>query len=179
MVENADVTLDPIQISMLEYWTETKGDMAVPLLVALDPLKFDSFALPYLILAEYLNDQGTVLYRLVGEEMVQRWGGNFRGKRSDEMFAGDYRAFLERCFALSRAERCPVYSEGVFRWNDGGWVKTTRLMLPFSAEPNGVPTRVVVVQVFLDAETPQVIPEIRLLREPDMSGGIVVPLIGR
>ena len=176
MNDDATFDLDQVQESILRCWAKSRAGLPVPLLDALDPLTFEPFVLPHLIVAEYLNDHGRVLYRLVGEEMVQRWGENFKGKRSDQLFTGAYRAFMEQSFAMSRSERCPIYSESVFRCNDGGWIKTTRLMLPFAAEPDGVPVRVLIAQVFLPAVTPRPVPEIRLIRAPDMSGGVIVPL---
>jgi hypothetical protein len=178
VVERLELALDSIQRSVLDYWRNARNDLTVPLLDALDPLKLEKRVLPYLVVAEHLDDSGLVHFRLVGEEMVRRWGENFRGRRSDELFTGDYRVFIEKYFALARSERCPVYSESVFRWNDGGWIKTTRLILPFSSTPNGAPTRSVVVQVFLPSEQPQSVPEIRVLREQDMSGGVIVALPG-
>lgn len=178
VAEKFALALDPIQQSVLDYWKRARGGLTVPLLDTLDPLKLEKRVLPYLIVAEHLDDSGLVRFRLVGEEMVRRWGENFRGRRSDQLFTGDYRAFIEKYFALARSERCPVYSESVFRWNDGGWIKTTRLILPFASTPNGVPARSVVVQVFLPSEQPQSVPEIRILREQDMSGGVIVALPG-
>lgn len=176
MAGEPKIELDAVQQAMLDYWRAVKGEDATPTVDALDPLAFDRRALPYLLVADYLNDQGLIRYRLIGEEVVRRWGINFSGKRSDEMFTGDYRVYLERCFALARSERCPVYSESIFRWNDGGWTRTSRLLLPFSAEPGGVPVRVVAVQVFMPNQTGRVDPEIRLLRPDAMSGGVVVAM---
>lgn len=171
-----EIELDPIQHSMLDFWRAERGDRRVPLIESLDPLRFDRRALPFLVLADILDDRGLVKYRLVGEEMVRRWGSNFRGRRSDELFSGDYRVFLERGFALARSERCPIYSESIFRWNDGGSVRTSRLLLPFSEHPDSVPSRVAVVQIFLPSADLQATPEIRLLRGDDAYPGTVVVL---
>ena len=174
--DSGDFVLDPIQASVLDYWHRARGTGTMPLLDALDPLNFDPSVLPYLIVAEYLDDRGRVRYRLAGEKMVERWGANFRGKRSDELFTGDYREHVEKCFALSWSERCPVYSEGIFRWNDGGWIRTTRVMLPFAAEPDGDPVRVIVVQVFLPGVAGHVAPEIKVLGAADKTFGMAVPI---
>lgn len=164
---------------MLGFWQAERRGMSVPLVASLDPLKFDREAIPYLIVADILNDRGRVQYRLIGEEMVRRWGVNFRGKRSDEMFTGDYLDFIERGFAQTRAERCPVYSESIFRWNDGGWIKTTRLLLPFADAPDTAPSRVMVVQVFLGTDDFMKVPEIRVLRQEDISGRVLTRLGGK
>ena len=176
MRTEAGVGLDPIQQSMLAYWRAARAGMPVPTVDALDPLKFGTQALPYLIVADVLDDRGLVQYRLVGEEMVRRWGASFRGKRSDELFSGDYRKFIERGFAMARAEGRPVYSESIFRWNDGGWIKTTRLLLPFADAPDSAPSRVLVVQIFLGTDDHQVVPEIRVLRQDDAAGRVLARL---
>ena len=81
VVERLELALDSIQRSVLDYWRNARNDLTVPLLDALDPLKLEKRVLPYLVVAEHLDDSGLVHFRLVGEEMVRRWGENFRGRR--------------------------------------------------------------------------------------------------
>lgn len=172
----AGIELDPRQRAVLGFWEAARGGLRTPLVSDLDPSALHRRAMKNLILAEYLNDAGLVRYRLASEEMMHRWGENFRGRRSDEMFGGGYRAFLAQGFALARRERCPVYAETTYRWLGGGRGRSSRLLMPFSAEPDGVPVRVLIVEVFPDDDDPADFPEIRSLDEAAISGDRVVAL---
>lgn len=176
VLAEADAELDQRQRAVLAFWEAARGGLRTPLLSDLDPAALDRRAMKNLLLAEYLDDAGRVRYRLVGEEMIRRWGENFRGRRSDEMFSGHHRAFLEHGFALAWRERCPVYSQSTYRWSGGRSGRSSRLLMPFSAEPGGAPVRVLVVEVFPDDEDSDDFPEIRSLDESDISGDRVVVL---
>lgn len=172
----AGAELDPRQRAVLAFWEAARGGLRTPLVSDLDPAALDRRAMKNLILAEYLDDAGLVRYRLASEEMIQRWGENFRGRRSDELFGGHYHDFLAYGFALARRERCPVYSQSTYRWSGGGSGRSSQLLMPFSAEPDGVPVRVLIVQVFPDDDDPRDFPAIRSLDEAAISGDRVVAL---
>lgn len=105
--------------------------------------------IPYIVLAEILSPAGQVRYRVVGGEMVTRFGFNFSGKTSSEIFSGTYRRFIEDTFALTYKSRRPVYSESTFRWDAEGYARTHRLFMPLSAK-DGEPTHILIVQTWPD-----------------------------
>lgn len=140
----------PILNSAFRYWCEQREGEGLPCRAAIDPLLIPRDVLPFVIWAEYLSPQGVMRYRLVGEEMVNRWGANFRGCTSSELFSGSYRQFMESAFATCYEKRRPVFTESLFRWDVGGWQVTQRLMLPFAAEPDDPPQHCLVIQVWPD-----------------------------
>jgi hypothetical protein len=127
---------DPILALSLEFWEKKKGDKVLPDRNDFDPLNIPAPLFPYLILAEVLSDSGLVRYRLVGNEMHSRWGENFTGRTSADIFSGSYREYLESAFALCIAKRLPIFTASRFRWDQGGFLSTQRVMLPI-AEASG------------------------------------------
>lgn len=139
---------DPILASALGFWASNRTAGGLPTRREIDPLRIPPKLFPYLILADVETAEGRVRYRLVGNEMVHRWGANFAGRRSDEIFSGDYRTYLEAAFARAIAGRLPVYTESRFRWDVGGYIWTRRLMLPIGSEPAGPVSQILVVQTW-------------------------------
>lgn len=139
---------DPILISALTFWSESRPEGGLPTREEIDPVRIPAALFPYLVLADVENSKGRVRYRVVGNEMVHRWGQNFAGRRSDEIFSGDYRAYLENAFALAIDKRLPVYTASRFRWDVDGYLWTRRLMLPIGATPTGPVGQVLVVQTW-------------------------------
>ncbi|WP_028795943.1 PAS domain-containing protein [Thalassobaculum salexigens] len=139
---------DPVLASAIAFWTEHRPVGGLPTRREIDPLRIPPHLFPYLILAEVMTPQGRVRYRVVGDEMVHRWGTNFVGRRSDEIFSGDYRAYLEGAFALAIRHWQPVFTASRFRWDVGGFLWTRRVMLPIGATDQGPVTQVLVVQTW-------------------------------
>lgn len=124
---------DPILASALAFWASSRPEGGLPTREEIDPLRIPPKLFPYLVLADVVTDQGRVRYRLVGHEMVHRWGMNFAGRLSDEVFTGDYRTYLETAFALTIRHWLPVFTASRFRWDVGGYLWTRRVMLPIGA----------------------------------------------
>ena len=139
---------DPILAAALKFWADSRTDGDLPTRAEIDPVHIPVQLFPYLILADVESPQGRVRYRVVGNEMVHRWGTNFAGRRSDEIFSGDYRAYLEGAFAMAIKNRLPVFTASRFRWDVGGFLWTRRVMLPIGAAPQGPVTQVLVVQTW-------------------------------
>ena len=139
---------DPILASALSFWSDSQPPDGLPTRTEIDPVRIPSHLFPYLILADVESPQGRVRYRVVGDEMVNRWGTNFAGRRSDEIFTGDYRDYLETAFAMAIEHWLPVFTASRFRWDAGGFLWTRRLMLPIGATDRGPVTQVLVVQTW-------------------------------
>ncbi|MDF1794892.1 MAG: PAS domain-containing protein [Thalassobaculaceae bacterium] len=139
---------DPILTSALQFWVASRPEGGLPTRREIDPLRIPRPLFPYLVLADVETPEGRVRYRVVGHEMVHRWGTNFAGRGSDEIFGGDYRAYLENAFALAIENWLPVFTASRFRWDVGGYLRTRRLMLPIGATAQGPVTQVLVVQTW-------------------------------
>ncbi len=147
----------PVLNAGFEYWRAQREGDALPGRAAIDPVRMPREILPFILWAEFLSAEGLIRYRLVGEEMVRRWGHNFRGETSADLFSGSYRQFMESTFATCFEHRRPVYTESLFRWDVGGWRSTKRLMLPFAEKSGGPPAHCLIVQTW---------PEIRSAADP-------------
>jgi hypothetical protein len=139
---------DEILKSAFEFWTDSCPDDGVPTRAQIDPLLIPRPLFPYLILADVLSRDGRVLYRLLGGEMTDRWGENFVGKTSEDMFSGDYRDYLHDSFALCIGERRPVFNASRFRWDVGGVFWTRRLILPIADAETGEISQIMIVQTW-------------------------------
>lgn len=139
---------DPILASALAFWASSRPEGGLPTREEIDPLRIPPKLFPYLVLADVVTDQGRVRYRLVGHEMVHRWGMNFAGRLSDEVFTGDYRTYLETAFALTIRHWLPVFTASRFRWDVGGYLWTRRVMLPIGATPTGPVGQILVAQTW-------------------------------
>lgn len=139
---------DPILSEALRFWIRCRPVEGVPTRAEIDPLRIPRRLFPYLVLADVLDRSGRVRYRLLGEEMRERWGGSFAGRRSDEIFSGGYRRYMEGAFALVVEKRLPIYTASRFRWDVGGYLWTRRLMLPIAETPSGAVVQVMIVQTW-------------------------------
>lgn len=139
---------DPVLTSGYDYWLASRRGGDAPPVSTIDPTRLPPILFPHLVLAEYLQDTRVIKYRLVGQAMVDRWGENFAGKTSTEIFSGSYRTFLEDNFELARSSRQPVFSESVFRWDQGGSSLTKRLTMPFADDDTKEIIRAIVIQVW-------------------------------
>lgn len=139
---------DRLLSATYDYWLRLSAPHGVALRRDFDVTEMPRAVVPYLVLAEYLDGNGRVRYRLVGERMVERWGSNFKGETSETLYSGSYRDFIEGCFALACRSRQPVYSESTFRWDVDGYAWTRRLMLPLCPSPEAPPVQCLIVQVW-------------------------------
>lgn len=145
MIETVD---DPILFLAVEFWVEARGDKFLPSRVEIDPLNIPARLFPYLILADVISSAGTVRYKLIGNEMHSRWGENFSGKTSTDLFSGTYRDYLEAAFALCISERLPVFTASRFRWDQEGFLWTRRVMLPISGADEEHAAQILIVQTW-------------------------------
>ncbi len=147
-LETTAVYNDPILADALQFWSESREPGDLPTRQEIDPVRIPNHLFPFLLLSDVLSDQGLVRFRLVGALMREKWGENFNGRTSAEVFSGSYREYLEGAYALCVSERLPVYTESYFRWDVSGFLWTRRLMLPIAEEPAGETKQILVAQTW-------------------------------
>ena len=143
----AAISADPILDEAYQHWI-TRCPGKIPARREIDPTTLPPRIIPYLVLAEYEDDQGTVIYRIVGDQMVRRFGRNFTGCRLTETAQGTYFEFLQGIFRQSLRSRRPIYSESVFRWDADGWAHTRRVMMPLADVRDGRITHSLIAQTW-------------------------------
>lgn len=143
---------DPVLTGMYDYWLARCDDGRLPARRDIDPVELGAL-LPYVLLAEYIEDGRRVRYRLVGTNMVRRWGLDFTGSCVDEIMTGSYRDFLHELFFEVAERRCAVLSAGRFRWDVGRALSTRRLFMPLAKDGQRV-DMVFIGQTFMDEIAP-------------------------
>lgn len=145
---------DPLLMEAALYWSAKRGKRAMPRRSDISPIDMPRQLLPHLIVGELSHDPFQVRFRLVGTEMVARYGRDYTGLTIDDFMTGDYAAYIKGLFRKVYDTAAPVYSDSQFKWNDGGASATRRLMLPLSLDGGSQPQQVLVAQVW-----PQLLPE--------------------
>lgn len=139
---------EPLLMEAALYWSAKRGKRAMPRRADISPVDIPRGLLPHLIVGEFIGDPVHVRFRLVGTEMVTRYGLDFTGLTIADFMSGDYAAYILDLFRRVHATAAPVYSESQFKWNDGGSSRTRRLMLPLSLDGGSQPQQVLVAQVW-------------------------------
>ncbi len=139
---------DPLLMEAALYWSAKRGKRAMPRRADISPVDMPRQLLPHLIVGALSHNPFQVRFRLVGTEMVARYGRDYTGLTIDDFMTGDYAAYITGLFHKTYETAAPVYSESQFKWNDGGSSRTRRLMLPLSLDGGSQPQQVLVAQVW-------------------------------
>ena len=139
---------EPLLMDAALYWSAKRGKRAMPRRADISPVDIPRRLLPHLVVGEFSSDPFLVRFRLVGTEMVERYGLDFTGLTITDFMSGDYAAYINGLFRQIFETAAPVYSESQFKWNDGGVSRTRRLMLPLSLDGGSQPQQVLVAQVW-------------------------------
>ncbi len=121
-------TSDPVLLSLYGYWDARRGARPMPERRDIDPIGMESAVLKSVALVEFIGER--VRYRVVGTEIVRRFGRDFTGQYMDELMTGSYLAFIDDLFHNMREHRAPVFSESPYRWDVAGYRLTRRIFLP-------------------------------------------------
>jgi hypothetical protein len=114
--------IDPLLRRLYDYWSEKRGERAMPSRADLDPADM-RFILGSLLLADVL--------RLHGTELVRRSGYELSGKMLDELPQPQFRALTHRSWAKSVETRAPFHAIRD-RILDGRTARYEALILPLS-----------------------------------------------
>lgn len=128
----ADALIHPVLDSLLRYWNDKRGvERLMPERKDIDPLEMGARLLPHLLLCDLLDRGNRVRFRVVGTNIVRRWGFEPTAKYLDEGL-GPYFATLGELHHACFAERAPVYSVSTFRWGVNRELEAHHLLLPLS-----------------------------------------------
>lgn len=127
-----ELAADPTLGALYRYWNRRRGHRRMPDRRDIDPLKLGSALLPHLGLMDIVEGGTRVRYRLLGTAIVERFGSDPTGKFMDEVMSGSYSEYIHGLYRELVRARAPVFSESVFRWDAGGYLRTRRLYLPLT-----------------------------------------------
>ncbi|HEY7610140.1 MAG TPA: PAS domain-containing protein [Alphaproteobacteria bacterium] len=123
---------DPVLSALYRYWNRCRGQRRMPDRRDIDPLALGPALLPHVGLMDIVDGGARVRYRLLGTAIVERWGSDPTGKFMDEVMGGSYGEFIHSLYRRLVRARAPVFSESLFRWDTGGFLRTRRLYLPLT-----------------------------------------------
>jgi hypothetical protein len=118
--------------ALFAYWTGRCGKRAMPDRRDIDPVELPAFVLPNLAMFDLVEGARRVRVRLLGTEVVARFGKDFTGSFIDEVMSGDYLDYVSGLCREVHARRAPVYTENLFRWQVRQDIVTRRLLLPLT-----------------------------------------------
>lgn len=139
---------DPILAAGLAYWLDLPRQADIPDRRDLDPLQMPKHILANTALLEFVDDGVDARVRLAGQEFVDNFGFNLKGKSMSELTEGDYRNYMLGHLRALIAGRGAIYSESTFRLGRGGRLRTRRLMMPLSAGEPGIIAMIFAVQTW-------------------------------
>lgn len=122
----------PILVALATYWSAKRSSRAMPDRADIDPLDMPRGILPHIGLIDCLPD-GDFSYRLVGTELVERFGVNLTGRRISAMTEEPFRQHAMRIFSAAAQHGRPLYVESAIHWDgDRPAALGRRLVLPLS-----------------------------------------------
>lgn len=125
---------DRVLLNLAAYWSAKRAGLPLPSRSTIDPLDMPRRLLPHLVLVEPTGQGREVRFRLVGTELVQRFGRDATGKTSTEFFTGPFLDYFEDLYATVFAKAQPLFVETQRNWPEEGHGRMRRLLLPVAAD---------------------------------------------
>ena len=119
--------------SLLGYWNRKRGHRLFILRSELEPREIVSL-LPIIFMLDVQNDPRRYRIRLMGTEVVQRFGGEYTGRYMDELDFGEAKAQVLADYGrvADSVEPHLVFSE--YTQQGRGRIQVERLALPMSTD---------------------------------------------
>lgn len=124
---------DPLVRSMLDYWNAKRGDRTMPSPNDIDPVDFPRY-LPNVQLIQVDHDPLDFSYRLLGEQVSEIHGGNYRGRKVkdlDQVSEGFGRMMFE-LFELVALRKRPFAAGGTLESLGKGYTEFEGVYMPLS-----------------------------------------------
>lgn len=131
--------LSPSQHRVLRYWQSLCGDRRLPARRDIDPASLAE-ALPVVSLVDVIGGHGGLRYRsrLVGTEIVERFGREITGRRDEEYYHADYLPYLRTAYDGVVESGRPMLFRCMPETTDGVRLEYTRLVLPLASDGEAV-----------------------------------------
>jgi len=126
---------EPLCRDMLSYWNEVRGDLAMPRPDEIDPVRFARH-MPNLLVVQVDWDPFDLTYRLVGGDVVDAHGANFRGRRvlDSPSHTGRFSEVLFRFYKFVAEQQRPYAVGGTMEYTARGRVSVEAVYLPLSLD---------------------------------------------
>jgi len=108
-----------------DYWSEKAGDRPMPSRRDLDPVIDIPQLTRHLWLVDVEHEPLRFRFRLLGTEVVNRYGWDFTGQRLDEVDFGDYGDAIRREYEETVRSKAPIYAR------HHHYIEETNVFLPY------------------------------------------------
>jgi hypothetical protein len=125
--------LPPPLDQLYNYWASKLGGRRMTARADIDPAEIKQL-LPILLLTDVIGEEPRFRYRLVGTDVVKRFGRELTGHYVEDMLKGDYGRSVIGIYKAVVEQRRPFYSRTRVVVSNGGMFGSDRLMLPLSAD---------------------------------------------
>lgn len=122
---------------LFEYWSERRGQRRMPARADIDPADIPKL-LPHLLLADVDEQPADVRFRLVGTELVERFGGEFTGRRLSDLDYGSEADAVAESYAQVIRTGEPQFKISHFWTRDYRYLRIQHLLLPLSEDGKSV-----------------------------------------
>jgi hypothetical protein len=136
---------DAASRELYRYWAAWRGDRAMPARADIDPAAI-SRLLPNIMLID-VEPGPRFRYRLLGSDLVERFGRNVTGQYADEILQGAHARFVTHLYGEVCRSKRPAGAESQYIDRDGLRFFCRRLVLPLSDDESRV-TQLLGLQVF-------------------------------
>lgn len=125
----------PLCRDMLAYWNEVRGTRVMPRPDEIDPVRFARH-MPNLLVVQIDWDPFDLTYRLIGGDVVDAHGANFRGRRVLESpsHTGRFSEVLFHFYKFVAEQQRPYAVAGTMEYTARGRVSVEAVYLPLSLD---------------------------------------------
>lgn len=123
---------DPVLSALFRYWNDKRDGRPLPDRGDIDPLEMGPHLLPHLVLCDLIDRAARIRYRLVGTNIVKRFGFDPTGQFLSQSPEGAYFDGLATLHQVAFLERAPAYSASRFRWGVNRRLDVHHLLLPLT-----------------------------------------------
>ncbi|MEQ8268164.1 MAG: PAS domain-containing protein [Parvibaculum sp.] len=126
---------EPLCRDMLAYWNEIRGTRAMPRPEEIDPVKFARH-MPNLLMLQVNWQPFDLTYRLLGGDVVNAHGANFRGRRvlDSPSHTGRFSEVLFSFYKFVAEAKRPYAVCGTMEYAAKGFVEVEGVYLPLSLD---------------------------------------------
>lgn len=131
------MNFDPVKLrnktikAAFDYWNEKRADRDMPARGDIDPAEIVPL-LPHVMLVDVAHDPLDFSFRLVGTEVVHRYGREFTGRRLLDLDLDHVKQQVFEEYSLSVERGQPEYFVDDYMMTDGRVMHFERLLMPLS-----------------------------------------------
>lgn len=125
--------IEPKLRSLYAYWSAKRGGRTMPARADIDPVDMPAL-LPHLMLVTVAGDPPRFRFRLVGTEIVARYGMELTGRDLANVDLGSELGAVRLQYEETAREAVPTYCRHAIETGAGKHLRYERLLLPLSAD---------------------------------------------